>query len=57
MKIEKRYLDGTYLLTNPNCDREDSAKKANLVTDILKSHDISPKTIYEIGCVAGDILR
>lgn len=57
MKTEKRYLDGTYLQNNPNWDREDAAWKANLVTKILKDHQIYPGLICEVGCGSGDILR
>jgi hypothetical protein len=57
MKIESRYLDGTYLIHNPNWDREDAAWKANLVTTMLSDHNIQPNSICEVGCGSGDILR
>lgn len=57
MKIEQRYLDGSYLNHNPSWDREDSPWKANLVTNILKNHNINPKSVCEVGCGSGDILR
>lgn len=57
MKIESRYLDGTYLSLNPNWDREDATWKANLVAEILKDHHIQPSSICEVGCGSGDILR
>ena len=57
MKIETRYLEGTYLSHNHNWDREDATWKANLVTKILKDHHIQPNSICEVGCGAGDILR
>ena len=57
MKIETRYLNGTYLENNPNWDREDAPWKANLVAEILKSHNIQPESICEVGCGSGDILR
>lgn len=57
MKIEKRYLDGTYLSSNPNWDRDDSAWKAKQVFHILSDHKIHPTSICEVGCGSGDILR
>lgn len=57
MKIEKRYLDGTYLENNPSWDREDAAWKANLVATILNDYQIHPYSICEVGCGTGDILH
>ncbi len=57
MKIEPRYLDGTYLSHNPNWDREDAAWKANQVFCIFKDQKIEPVSICEVGCGSGDILR
>ena len=57
MKIEERYLDGTYLNKNPDWDRSDSKWKAGLVKKILHSNLIYPNSIVEIGCGAGDVLR
>ena len=57
MKIEERYLDGTYFDKNPDWDRSDSKWKAELVKNILDSNLIYPSSIVEIGCGAGDVLR
>lgn len=57
MKIEDRYLDGNYLSQNPDWDRGDSLWKAELVKFMLRKHKINPKSICELGCGAGDILR
>ena len=57
MKIETRYLDGTYLRHNPDWDRRDAEWKALLVLNILKDSQIEPATICEVGCGSGDILR
>jgi len=57
MKIEKRYLDGTYLNSNKNWDRGDAEWKAHLVNHILRSHSIEIGSICEVGCGSGDVLR
>ncbi|MCB9096271.1 MAG: class I SAM-dependent methyltransferase [Arcobacter sp.] len=56
MKIESRYLDGTYMHENPDWDRQDALWKANMVAKILKEFNMNPKAICEIGCGSGDIL-
>jgi len=56
MKVENRYVDGTYISENPYWDREDSGWKASLILDILNSYQIAPTTICEIGCGAGTSL-
>jgi len=56
VKVEARYVDGTYSRQNPDWDREDSCWKASLILNILNSYQISPCSICEIGCGAGDIL-
>jgi hypothetical protein len=57
MKIEPRYLDGSYFAKNPDWDRSDSEWKATLVRDILVANNLKPMSICEVGCGAGDILR
>jgi SAM-dependent methyltransferase len=51
------YSDGTYLKSNPGWHVEDSAWKAQQVLRMLQLHDIHPRTVAEIGCGAGEILR
>lgn len=57
MKIEKRYLDGSYLNLNPEWDQQDSEWKADLVKTMLLKHKLSPLTLCEVGCGAGGILK
>jgi SAM-dependent methyltransferase len=51
------YLDGTYLQQNPDWHVADSAWKVRQVLRILQRNQIAPKTIYEVGCGAGEVLR
>ena len=55
--IESRYHDGDYLKQNPTWDAEDSPWKAQKIRKILSANDIEPKTIAEIGCGAGEVLK
>lgn len=57
MKVETRYLDGSYLEHNPNWDREDAEWKALQIKKMLNKHEVNPNSIVEVGCGAGDILR
>lgn len=57
MKVENRYLDGSYRDANPEWDRGDSEWKAKQVEKILKGNAVSPQSIVEVGCGSGDILR
>jgi len=50
------YADGSYLHNNPLWHTEDSAWKGDHIADILERNGISPRTVCEIGCGAGDIL-
>lgn len=54
---ESLYLDGDYLKNNPNWHVEDSSWKAEKIKQILTKNKITPLTICEIGCGAGEILN
>ena len=51
------YLDGTYLRQNPGWHVADSQWKVQQILRILNRNQIAPRTIYEVGCGAGEILR
>ncbi|WP_219725693.1 class I SAM-dependent methyltransferase [Cylindrospermopsis raciborskii] len=57
MKVEKRYIDESYINKNPSWHSEDAIWKASQVSSILKDHQINPASICEVGCGSGDILR
>jgi hypothetical protein len=51
------YTDGEYVRKNPTWHREDSAWKAQQVIKILKRNSVVPRTIAEVGCGAGEVIR
>lgn len=51
------YISGKYDRDNPSWHVEDSPWKAMQVIKVLERNHIQPKTIVEIGCGAGGILR
>ena len=51
------YTDGTYLRNNPGWHTGDAAWKADHVLRMLERHRLSPATVYEVGCGAGEMLR
>ncbi len=57
MNIPEKYLNGEYLNNNPNWFIEDSQWKANQILKIIQRNKLSPKSICEVGCGAGEILR
>jgi SAM-dependent methyltransferase len=57
MKIGKIYTDGTYLKNNPTWDIEGSPWKAKQVIKIIRKNQLTPKTIADVGCGAGEVLN
>tara|TARA_B100001248_G_C27321998_1_gene427216 strand:- start:72 stop:782 length:711 start_codon:yes stop_codon:yes gene_type:complete len=57
LKITSRYNDGGYLSENPDWHLEDSPWKAQQIDKIIDRNKLSPRTICEVGCGAGEILR
>jgi hypothetical protein len=52
-----RYQDGAYLAENPSWGVEDSAWKAEIIDQLIQQHRLSPNTVCEVGCGAGEILN
>ncbi len=55
--VDSAYLDGRYLLAHPGWHVEDSAWKASQVLEALHRNGIKPRSVAEVGCGAGEILR
>jgi SAM-dependent methyltransferase len=55
--MDSIYTDGTYLKNNPQWHVDDSAWKAEHVATMLERHAISPASVAEVGCGAGEVLR
>lgn len=51
------YSNGAYLAANPTWHVEDSPWKARKILEMLKRNNLSPKSICEVGCGVGEILR
>lgn len=51
------YVDGTYLRQNPDWHVADSAWKVQQILKILRSNQVNPSTVLDVGCGAGEVLR
>ena len=51
------YTTGEYARENPTYHVEDSAWKARHILRMIRKHNLQPRTICEVGCGAGEILR
>ena len=51
------YVDGEYLAKNPGWHVEESAWKAQQVLRVLRQNGIVPKTICDVGCGVGEVLK
>jgi hypothetical protein len=54
---EACYTSGSYLEKNPLWHTEESSWKAEQIMRMLNRHNIVPRTICEVGCGAGEVLR
>src|SRR5271157_1732576 len=57
MDAKSIYKDGAYLAKNPSWHEEDSPWKAKQIARMLSENNISPSTVCEVGCGAGEILN
>ena len=55
--FESRYHNGEYLQNNPSWGAEDSAWKAEKIIDLIKKNNLSPTSVVEVGCGAGEVIR
>jgi SAM-dependent methyltransferase len=51
------YTSGEYLASNPTWHAEDSAWKASQILGMLDRHGLRPRTVCEVGCGVGEVLR
>jgi|SRR5437660_4905709 len=51
------YETGQYLEKNPRWDVDESAWKARQVLRMIERNDLHPKTICDVGCGAGEVLK
>jgi cyclopropane fatty-acyl-phospholipid synthase-like methyltransferase len=54
--VDGIYSDGAYLAQNPSWHVEDSPWKARHIERILRQNAITPRSVAEVGCGAGEIL-
>ncbi len=55
--FEEMYTDGSYLEKNPFWHIEESPWKAKQVLRMITQNSIVPRTICEVGCGAGEVLK
>ncbi len=57
MYSQTLYLNGEYLVSNPEWHVEESPWKARQILRILRQNHLTPKTICDVGCGAGEVLK
>lgn len=57
MSFEDIYRTGTYQEMAPSWHVEESAGKAEEIARLLRGHRLTPHSICEVGCGAGEVLR
>ena len=55
--IQPIYVNGEYLAKNPLWHLEESEWKAAQITRMLQKNQLSPTTVCDVGCGAGEVLR
>jgi len=51
------FLSGEYLEKVPQWHTDDSTWKANYIRQLLERNQLSPRTVGEVGCGTGEVLR
>lgn len=51
------YVDGEYLKNNPSWHVDESAFKVGEIVQMIESNGLQPKTICDVGCGAGEVLK
>jgi cyclopropane fatty-acyl-phospholipid synthase-like methyltransferase len=51
------YQTGEYVARNPTYHVEDSSWKAGQILKMIAKHDLQPRSVCEVGCGAGEILK
>ena len=57
MVVASIYTNGEYLDSNETWHVEDSPWKADQIYRMILKNNLHPRTIFEVGCGAGDILK
>lgn len=55
--VDTVYTDGSYLLKNPTWHVDESPWKTRAILRMMSKHGLTPKSICEVGCGAGEILH
>lgn len=56
-RVRDQYTSGEYLLKNPRWHADESPWKAKYVLQMIARNKLAPKTICDVGCGAGEVLR
>jgi SAM-dependent methyltransferase len=51
------YVDGEYLRNNPRWHTDESSFKVKHILRMMQKHRLQPKTICDVGCGAGEVLK
>ena len=51
------YVDGEYLRNNPRWHTDESSFKVKHILRMMQKNRLQPKTICDVGCGAGEVLK
>lgn len=54
---QSMYMDGRYLEKNPEWHADESPFKVTQILRMLQKNNLKPKTVCEVGCGAGEVLK